>query len=679
MSRSGAPQPARVAAAVEPLVMVEHQPRHLLREAAARAPARCRPPGCCLITSNSSSVSAPGFWRISFGTASLPTSWSSPPTASSRSAHRRQPQLLAHLHGPQRHAARVLGRVVVLHAEPHEQRAHRRAHERVGRAHQLAGAQVLRERARLGAAVQVERHRHADQPDADQLPAVTDPPAELVVLHQQAGNSETASSTSPNTTVRSAKRRVSRYVRPRARAERAVEHDAHDRARSRRPCCRPPARAGTSCGSTQADRAEHDDQREQHGLKQRAPACTAAGPLQLGDRRERQHRAAHGQRRRAREGHQAVHPDEEARASSARGCRAARPSRRTPSRSPPSARRRGARPTTVSTTAAAAARPALMPSARKWTAAGDLDLRLPEEVDDGSGHDGARREQREQGDGPLTQEAAHCRHVSDAAGPLEAPCARGDRLRGRGTARRRRTTARPGSSCCARSRARASRSTSCARRPRTTGWRCSPWSACSRARASSTRSEELAEETGLDPHFLDEAAPRARRAGARARRARDHRGGARAVAERQGAARRRASPGGVPRAHRRDEPLDGERRRRRSPRCSARRSCSPGDTERDLGLRYAETLRNLGPAGGADARADVQPAPARADARGRDQPGRAPERPAAPARSRSRVGFVDIVGFTRARRGRASRRSSARWCAASSARSPTPSSRPCGS
>ena len=48
-----------------------------------------------------------------------------------------------------------------------------------------------------------------------------------------------------------------------------------------------------------------------------------------------------------------------------------------------------------------------MPSAKKWNAAGDLDLVAAEEVDSGTGHDGAGREKPEQGDGPLSQEAGH--------------------------------------------------------------------------------------------------------------------------------------------------------------------------------------------------------------------------------------------------------------------------------
>ena len=81
-------------------------------------------------------------------------------------------------------------------------------------------------------------------------------------------------------------------------------------------------------------------------------------------------------------------------------------------------------------------------------------------------------------------------------------------------------------------------------------------------------------------------------------------------------------------------------------------------------------------AGRPDARADVQPPHARADARGRGQPGRAPDRPPGRQRSRSPSGsWTSSASPSSART--SSRRSSGRWCAASSARSPRPSTRPC--
>ena len=74
-------------------------------------------------------------------------------------------------------------------------------------------------------------------------------------------------------------------------------------------------------------------------------------------------------------------------------------------------------------------------------------------------------------------------------------------------------------------------------------------------------------------------------------------GRARARAPGPGAARRRHAAGVVHRGLTGDEPGDGRRSRPRSRRWAEwmRRA---GDTERDLGLRYAESLRALGPAAG---------------------------------------------------------------------------------
>ena len=105
---------------------------------------------------------------------------------------------------------------------------------------------------------------------------------------------------------------------------------------------------------------------------------------------------------------------------------------------------------------------------------------------------------------------------------------------------------------------------------------------------------------------------------------------------------------------------------------------APGDTERDLGLRYAEALRNLGPARRPDAPADAEPAPARADARGRDQPGRAPERPAGGLAAGDR-GLRRHRRLHEARGGRGARGPRRRRPAASSGRSRTPPRRRCGS
>ena len=108
--------------------------------------------------------------------------------------------------------------------------------------------------------------------------------------------------------------------------------------------------------------------------------------------------------------------------------------------------------------------------------------------------------------------------------------------------------------------------------------------------------------------------------------------------------------GGLPRADRRHEPLHGEHRRLvRSVFGEA--LLQPGDTERDLGLRYAETLRNLGPLA---APTLEQMFNLRLRERMREavisqaelQSGRLAGSQAVT------VGFVDIVGLHQARRGR---------------------------
>ena len=64
-------------------------------------------------------------------------------------------------------------------------------------------------------------------------------------------------------------------------------------------------------------------------------------------------------------------------------------------------------PASVSASAAAAARPALIAIGRKWTAPGICDLGLAEEMHHGSGQHGAGREQAEERHRPLTQQMGH--------------------------------------------------------------------------------------------------------------------------------------------------------------------------------------------------------------------------------------------------------------------------------
>ena len=166
--------------------------------------------------------------------------------------------------------------------------------------------------------------------------------------------------------------------------------------------------AGTSGGSARPTAPSTTIEREQHGLE-REHRPDGRRPLQLGDHRQREHRASHGQGRRSGEGHQAVHPDQEAGShqpvdAEQRGHRGERrPDQHRARVAAARARHRQDDGGGGGEAGADAEREEVEP-------AGDLDLCRPEEVDNGSGHDGAGRQKGEQGDGPLTKEAGHCRH-----------------------------------------------------------------------------------------------------------------------------------------------------------------------------------------------------------------------------------------------------------------------------
>ncbi len=308
----------------------------------------------------------------------------------------------------------------------------------------------------------------------------------------------------------------------------------------------------------------------------------------------------------------------------------------------------------------------------------DLHLVPPEEVDDAGRHDGTPGQKAEQRNGPLAQQMGHASGIGHGSRPLEAPFGRC-----RSTSRPRdcsteRVTATRGSSCCARWSRRASPSTSCARRRRTTGWRCSRSSACSPARAPCTPGRSWPSRPASASDLLDEAA---RALGMPVRGP-----GERAITEEEmelvaAAPRCCSTP-----AFAKESFLELTSVMSRAMASIAATFTSvfgeallqPGDTERDLGLRYAETLRNLGPLAAPDARADVQPAPARADARGGHQPGRAPERPA----GGRAAGHRRLRGHRRlhqARRGRGPGGRGRRGAALRARGRRTPSSRPSGS
>ena len=157
--------------------------------------------------------------------------------------------------------------------------------------------------------------------------------------------------------------------------------------------------------------------------------------------------------------------------------------------------------------------------------------------------------------------------------------------------------------------------------------------------------EELAEETGLEPEFLDEAA---RALGVPTREP-----GERAITEEELELSRNAKAlldAGIPR----EAFLDLTSVMTRSMTNIAASFASvfgeallrPGDTERDLGLRYAETLRNLGPLA-APTLQHMFNLRMREQMRERVITQAELQSGQLPGAQPITVGFVDIVGFTR--------------------------------
>ena len=290
-------------------------------------------------------------------------------------------------------------------------------------------------------------------------------------------------------------------------------------------------------------------------------------------------------------------------------------------------------PDTVSTTAAAAARPAVMPSAKKWTPPGISTSLWPKKwiAAPGTTAQAASSPRRE---------AVRCRtrrpiptRIGRHLAGLEATCARGDRLRERGPARGNRRP-RGAARASAHARERGVHPGPAARggRPRQAG--APPSGARPGRRGKALHPGGGGRGDGAQRRLPERGSACARRAGAGSRRARGHRGGARAVAQRQDAAGRGPVRGGVPRAHLRHEPLDGERRGLAG--LHLRRGADPAGRHR---ARPRPSIRRDAtqprPARGAHPPADAQPAAARADAEHRHLAGGAAERSSSPVRSPS--------------------------------------------
>ena len=188
--------------------------------------------------------------------------------------------------------------------------------------------------------------------------------------------------------------------------------------------------------------------------------------------------------------------------------------------------------------------------------------------------------------------------------------------------------------------------------------------------------EELAEETGIDAEFSDEAA---RALGVPVREP-----GERAITEEEVELSRNAKTlldaGIPPEAFLELTAVMSRSMQNVAASLSAvfgEAFLKAGDTERDLGLRYAEAMRNLGPLAAPTLQLML-------NLRLREQIreaviGQAELQTGRLAGSQPvTVGFVDIVGFTKLGEDVAPR-TSARWSGASSARSRTRPSRRCGS
>ena len=150
-------QAARVAGAVEPLVVVEHEPPDGGREAAEVAQQALAGLGVLADLRELGVVERAGLGSTADGTASLPMSCSSPPSASTRSRRRGSPS-----DSPTCTASiatrRVWPSVAASFSPSRTTRApHARAEERLLLRDEVGGAEVADERERRGAAAQVQR------------------------------------------------------------------------------------------------------------------------------------------------------------------------------------------------------------------------------------------------------------------------------------------------------------------------------------------------------------------------------------------------------------------------------------------------------------------------------------------------------------------------------------------
>ena len=183
----GLVEAAGVAAAVEPLVVVEHEPAHGRGEVAELAEQVMAPLGMPADDRELVLRERARLLQDPVGDGELADVVEQAAGREAAEPARRKAELLADLHGQERDAARVLLRVGVLAGEAQRERADAGAEEGLFRRDEARCGRAAGERVRLGGAVQVECDRGADEHEPDELEAVAEPPAELhEVVHERA-------------------------------------------------------------------------------------------------------------------------------------------------------------------------------------------------------------------------------------------------------------------------------------------------------------------------------------------------------------------------------------------------------------------------------------------------------------------------------------------------------------
>ncbi len=182
---SSARQPARIARAVEPLVVVAHEIAHLVAEAAELVEQPVAALGVLLDDRVLGVVQRPGLLEDRVRNGELPDVVDEAADRQRAEPAGREPELLADLDGTQRDATRVALGVGVLLGERHRQGANLGAEEDVLGRNEVGTAEVTGQRTRLCRVRQVDRDADADDEDPVELDLVPDPPAELAEVHGQ--------------------------------------------------------------------------------------------------------------------------------------------------------------------------------------------------------------------------------------------------------------------------------------------------------------------------------------------------------------------------------------------------------------------------------------------------------------------------------------------------------------